>query len=78
MTLSFLGESQLTRVGHSLQCFQGQLSAPRHYRDGVPLFLFFSPFIPAVVDGHCSTPKTINSGVPQGSVLSPTLSLIHS
>ncbi len=29
--------------------------------------------IAAVVDGHCSTPKPINSGVPQGSVLSPTL-----
>ncbi len=32
--------------------------------------------IAAVVDGHCSTPKPINSGVPQGSVLSPTLFLL--
>ncbi len=32
--------------------------------------------IAAVVDGHCSTPKSINSGVPQGSVLSPTLFLL--
>ena len=32
--------------------------------------------ISAVVDGHCSTPKPINSGVPQGSVLSPTLFLL--
>ncbi len=31
--------------------------------------------IAAVVDGHCSTSKPINSGVPQGSVLSPTLLL---
>ncbi len=31
--------------------------------------------IAAVVDGHCSTPKPINSGVPQGYVLSPTLFL---
>ncbi len=31
--------------------------------------------IAAVVDGHCSTPKPINSGVPQGSVLLPTLFL---
>ncbi len=29
--------------------------------------------ISAVVDGHCSSPKPINSGVPQSSVLSPTL-----
>ncbi len=32
--------------------------------------------IAAVVDGHCSTPKLIHSGVPQGSVLSPTLFLL--
>ncbi len=32
--------------------------------------------IAAVVDGHYSTPKPINSGVPQGSVLSPTLFLL--
>ena len=31
--------------------------------------------IAAVVDGHCSS-KTINSGVPQSSVLSPTLFLL--
>ncbi len=32
-------------------------------------------FISAVVDGHYSSPKPINSGVPQGSVRSPTLFL---
>ncbi len=32
--------------------------------------------IATVVDGHCSTSKPINSGVPQGSVLSPTLFLL--
>ncbi len=32
--------------------------------------------ISAVVDGHCSFPKPINSDVPQGSVLSPTLFLL--
>ncbi len=32
--------------------------------------------IAAVVDGQCSTPKPINSGVPQSSVPSPTLFLL--
>ena len=32
--------------------------------------------IAAVVDGHCSSPKSINSGVPQGFVLSPILFLL--
>ncbi len=32
--------------------------------------------ISTVVNGHCSTPITINSGVPQGFVLSPTLFLL--
>ncbi len=30
----------------------------------------------AIVNGHCSTAKPINSGAPQGSVLSPTLFLL--
>ncbi len=53
------------------------------YRLYPSLFTFILSFISdrsvsAVVDGHCSSPKTINSGVPQGSVLSPTLlSYIH-
>ncbi len=32
--------------------------------------------ISAVVDGQCSSPKPINIGIPQGSVLSPTLFLL--
>merc|ERR1712035_158174 len=32
--------------------------------------------IAVVVDGHCSSPKPINCGVPQGFVLSPTLFLL--
>ena len=38
---------------------------------------FFSDrFIATVVDGHCSSPKTVNGGTSQGSVLSPTLFLL--
>ena len=33
-------------------------------------------FIVAVVNGHCSSPKAINSGVPQSFVLSHTLFLL--
>ena len=41
------------------------------------IFSFLSDhFIATEVDGHCSSPKTIYSGVPQGSVLSPTLLLL--
>ncbi len=45
------------------------------------LFIFVSTFLSgrslsAVVDGYCSKPKSINSGVPQGFVLSPTLFLL--
>ncbi len=45
------------------------------------LFTFISSFlsghsISAVIDCHCSMPKSINSGVPQVSVLSPNLFLL--
>ncbi len=36
----------------------------------------FGRSISAVVDSYCSKPISINSGVPQGSVLSPTLFLL--
>ncbi len=42
-------------------------------------FIFSSLYgrsISAVVDGQCSSPKPINSSVPQGSVLLPTLFLL--
>ncbi len=34
------------------------------------------PCLATIVDGHCSSPKPINSDVPQGSVPSPTLFLL--
>ena len=45
------------------------------------LYIFISSFlsdrsIATVVDGHCSSSKSINSSVPQGYVLSPTLFLL--
>lgn len=36
----------------------------------------FSPTTAALEDGHCSSPKPVNSWVPQGFVLSSTLFLI--
>ena len=53
---------------------------PPSYRFYPSLCTFISSFlsdrtIAAVVDGHCS-PKPINSDVPQGSVLYPTLFLL--
>ncbi len=38
--------------------------------------LLFGDVRAFVVDGHCFSPKTINSGVRQGSVLSPTIFLL--
>ncbi len=57
------------------------LSKLPSYRFYSALCSFVSSFlsgrsIAAVVDGHCSTPKPINNGVPQGSVLSPNLFLL--
>ena len=37
---------------------------------------FFDRSIATVVDGHCSSPNPINSSVPQGSFLPPTLFLL--
>ena len=41
------------------------------------LIFFLTCSIVAVVDGHCSSPKPINSGISQDSVLSPTLFLLY-
>ncbi len=62
-------------------CHKALLSKLPSYGFYPALCSFLSSFlsgcyIAAVVDGHCSTPKPINSGVPQGSVLSPTLFLL--
>ncbi len=51
------------------------------HKDSPSLCSFLSSYlsgrsIAAVVDGHFSTSKPINSSVPQGSVLSPTLFLL--
>ena len=64
------------RVWH--KCLVSKLSSYGFYPS---LCIFISSFlsdryIAAVVDGHCSSPKTINSDVPQGSVLSLTLFLL--
>ncbi len=57
------------------------VSIPLSLSLSLSLSSFISSFlsghsVSAVVDGHCSPPKPINSDVPQGSVLSPTLSLL--
>ncbi len=66
----------LDRVWH--KCLLSKLLSFGFYPS---LCSFISRFLPvrsilAVVDGHCSFPKPINSSVPQGSVLSPTLFLL--
>ena len=61
-----------------LKSLISKLSSYRFY----PFFcIFISSFlsdrcITAVVDGHCSSPKTISSDVLQNSVLSPILFLL--
>jgi hypothetical protein len=47
-------------------------------REVDPLSLFFINFdIPVSVEGEMSTPRKMQAGVPQGSVLSPTLFNMH-
>ncbi len=62
-------------------CYKSLVSKLLSYGFNPSLCTFISSFlsgqsISAVVDGYCSKPKPINSGVPQGSVLSPTLFLL--
>ena len=66
----------LDRVWH--KSLISKLPSNRFYPS---LCTFISSFlsdrsITAIVDSHCSSPKAINSSVPQGSVLSPTLFLL--
>ncbi len=62
-------------------CHKSLLSKLPTYGFYSSLCTFISSFlsgrsISVVVDGYCSKPKSINSGVPQGPVLSPTLFLL--
>ena len=65
----------------SIVCHKSLISKLPSYGLYPSLCTFISSFlsdrsIAAVVDGHCSSPETINNGVPQSSVLSPTLFLL--
>ncbi len=62
-------------------CHKSSLSKLPSFGFYPSLCSFISSFlsgrsISAVVDGHCSSLKPINNGVPPGSVLSPTLFLL--
>ncbi len=84
-SLSRLGETFAVALNVSKAfdrvCHKALLSKLPSYIFYPALCSFLSSFlsgrsIGAVVDGHCSNPKPNNSGVHQGSVLSPTLFLL--
>ncbi len=85
-SLSHFGETFSVALDISKACdsvwHKSLLSELHSFGFYPPLCSFISSFltgriISAVVDGHCSSPKPIKSGIPQGSVLSPTLFMLY-
>ncbi len=80
-SLSRFGETFAVALDMSKAFDRSLLSKLPSFGFYLTLCTFISSFLSGrsisdIVDGHCSTPKPINSGVPQGSLLSPTLVLL--
>ncbi len=76
--LAFVTKSWSSSPSRFGEIFPVALDVPKTFGFYPSLCTFTSSFlsgssISAIVDGNCSTLKYINSGVPQGSSLSPTL-----